>query len=414
MAVKIKIPVEKFALPSLRPGRRSRLTIAAALSLFSAAIAGAQQESSDNQDKPKIRYKIPALMMVTWAEWPKEPAQQDVMAQFILSHGFNAVEVEVDMLAMCRRNGLYARLGAGDINELLKEAAKLKDDKSVFAYFISDRRRRNSFPGFANIARAFEKADPNHPTIFINRAIWGEYHEFVKQANPMILDFYHYHWDGRRHPERRYIYLRSFCELGQQKGIPVMRCVGAGVPIGQLRQTMFTSLAYGVQAFHFWPPWTFSYEKEGELPVLKDGKIVPRVNVPPLAEVAREIAPLGPALAGLRSTGVYHTKPFHPEAPGAASIPEDSWVQASGEHLILGLFEDEEKNDYLMVVNADAGSEREAKLSMDPRIASLSQLDKKTGKWADVLLEEAKENPTISLKLAPGSGELFKVTREKK
>jgi hypothetical protein len=89
-------------------------------------------------------------------------------------------------------------------------------------------------------------------------------------------------------------------------------------------------------------------------------------------------------------------------------------VPASGEHLIRGLFEDEEKNDYLMVVNADAGSEREAKLSMDPRIASLSQLDKKTGKWADVLLEEAKENPTISLKLAPGSGELFKVTREKK
>ncbi len=36
----------------------------------------------------KMKYRMPALMMVTWAEWPEEPVQQDVMAQFILSQGF--------------------------------------------------------------------------------------------------------------------------------------------------------------------------------------------------------------------------------------------------------------------------------------------------------------------------------------
>ena len=56
-----------------------------------------------------------------------ESEQQDVMAQFILSQGFNSVEVEVDKLEMCRRNGLYARLGDGDINNLLKTAAGLKE-----------------------------------------------------------------------------------------------------------------------------------------------------------------------------------------------------------------------------------------------------------------------------------------------
>ena len=101
-------------------------------------------------NEAKIRYEMPELMMVTWAEWPDDPKQQDVMAQFIKANGFNSVEVEMDKLEMCRRNGLYARLGDGDINRLLKNAAKLKDDKSVFAYFISDRRRRNSFPAFAN------------------------------------------------------------------------------------------------------------------------------------------------------------------------------------------------------------------------------------------------------------------------
>ena len=120
----------------------------------------AQDTGAKDPEPVPIRYQVPALMMVTWAEWPEEPAQQDVMARFIKSQGFNAVEVEVNLLEMCRRNGLYARLGAGDINELRKQATTLKDDKNVFAYFISDRRRRNSFPGFANVARAFAEADP--------------------------------------------------------------------------------------------------------------------------------------------------------------------------------------------------------------------------------------------------------------
>ena len=72
-----------------------------------------------------LKYEMPALMMVTWAEWPDDPKQQDVMAQFIRSNGFNSVEVEIDKLEMCRRNELYARLGDGDLNRLLKNAEKL-------------------------------------------------------------------------------------------------------------------------------------------------------------------------------------------------------------------------------------------------------------------------------------------------
>ena len=359
-----------------------------------------------------MQYRMPALMMVTWAEWPEEPEQQDVMAQFIRSQGFNSVEVEVDKLEMCRRNGLYARLGDGDINNLLKTAAGLKDDKSVFAYFISDRRRRNSFPGFTQVARAFEKVDPNHPTMFINRANWNEFHDFTAQVKPKLLDFYHYHWDGRRYPERRYIYLATFRELGVKNGIPIMRCVGGNVPVAQLRQTFYTSLAYGIQGFHFWPPWMFSINKEGDKPVLKDGKIVPRVNVPPLAEVAREIKPLGPVLIKLRSTAVYHTKPVHPEAPGAASFPEDHWLQLSGEQMLAGFFKGEDDGDYLMVVNCDAGKERETTLSMKAPVTLVERMDKKTGKWQAVAINSRDGRVVFKLKLSAGNGELFRVKRE--
>jgi len=371
----------------------------------------AADDSETDSSKPiPIRYRVPDLMMVTWAEWPDDPAQQDVMARYIKSHGFNAVECEIHLLEMCRRNGLYARLGASNINELHKQAAGLRDDKSVFAYFISDRRRRNSFPGFANIARAFAEVDPNHPTIFINRAIWGEYYEFVDTVKPMILDYYHYHWDGRRYPDRRYIYLRSVCELARKNGIPAMRCVGAGVSLPQIRHTMYTSLAYGVQAFHFWPPWMFSYEKKDDKPVLVDGKIVPRVNVPPLAEVARDIQPLGPTLATLQSTGVYHTKPFHPEAPGAAEFPQDHWIQCPDEHLVLGMFKGTENRPYFLTVNADITRDRISHLTFHESVSLVERIDRKSGEWVKAY-DPGGGKTTLAVKLPPGGGDLFRVTQ---
>ena len=87
----------------------ARLTLISGLFIAPLATQGAETKTTN---PPQPRYQVPALMMVTWAEWPEEPAQQDVMARFIKSHGFNAVECEVNLLEMCRRNGLYARLGA--------------------------------------------------------------------------------------------------------------------------------------------------------------------------------------------------------------------------------------------------------------------------------------------------------------
>ena len=84
--------------------------------------------SSAVSDERNTKYEMPALMMVTWAEWPDDPKQQDVMAQFIQSNGFNSVEVEIDKLEICRRNKLYARLGDGDLNRLLK---MLKNSKMI-------------------------------------------------------------------------------------------------------------------------------------------------------------------------------------------------------------------------------------------------------------------------------------------
>ena len=107
---------------NLRRWRDTTLTAALLQLIFFAVATG-----NEVADAPPIRYRVPAFMMVTWAEWPEERKHQDSMAQFVRSHGFNCVEVDIKQLETCRRNGLYARLG----NVGLEEAAKLKGDKAV-------------------------------------------------------------------------------------------------------------------------------------------------------------------------------------------------------------------------------------------------------------------------------------------
>ena len=376
-----------------------------ALVLFSAS-ATALFAEEPAAETIEARYRMPALIMCTSCEWPEESELQGEMAEFVKANGFNCVEANLEMLELCRENGLYARVG-GDLEAMLSAAPELQDDPAVFCYFISDRQRASAFPGFAQIRQAFEEADPNHPTQFINRAAWNEFYQFAEQVDPMLLDFYHYHWS--RYPERRYIYLAQFRELSQERGIPVMRCVSSSDSPEQLRQTIYTSLAYGVQGFHFWVPWLFSVNRhEDGSSVVEDGELSARCNVPALAEIAQEIQPLGPVLLGARSVGAYHTPPVHPEAPGASGIPEDFWAQLTGEQILMGVFEDED-NQYLLIVNCDASSERQTTLTLTRELEAIERMNKSTGEWESAGAASEEGQTTLDISLPAGSGDLFRL-----
>lgn len=372
-----------------------------------ATVATAICEEASPAPKVKVRYRMPSIVMSAHADWPKDPNYRDAMAKFVVDHGFNVVEGGVDVLDVCRKNGLMVQLG-GD-QATLDIAPKLREDPAVFGYFVSDRRRRDSFPAFAKIASIFEKADPNHPTIFINRAAWNEFGDFAKQVKPMLLDFYHYHAMPRRHAERYYLYLLMFRGLGQEHGIPVMRCTSSSSPPAVLRQTIYTSLAYGVKGFHFWTPWIFAHakDKEGNA-VLKDGKLNMYVTLPHLTDIAREVRKMSPVLVNCRSVAMYHTDPL-PISGGKA--PGDAWCQPSGSQLLVGVLKDEKGGNFLLVTNKHPGMKQEASLSFDATVSAVEQMDKKTGKWKPIPLDAGGERRTGKLHLAPGDGELLKVVR---
>ena len=356
------------------------------------------------------KYKMPALMVIVYADFPNQPEHQLAIAQYTASKGFNCVEAELDKLEVCRKAGLMVRLGSIDFNKLLKAAPKLKDDPAVYGYFISDRRTSKSFPGFARIAREFEAADPNHPTLFINRAEYNQFPEFVKVVQPMVLDYYHYHWYHKNHPERYFLYLRMFRDLSVQHEIPQMRCLGSNNPPEKIRQSMYCSLAYGVQAFHFWPPWfvTCKMDKDRNA-VIENGKPVFGLTdqAKTVSEVSMELKALGPVLLKLRNEAVYHTDAKLPL--GAEKAPADLWFQPEGELFLVSVFRDEQKNRYLMPVNHAVDKARELTLRFKDAATTVEVMDRKTAKWRPLALENVDQRLVLRLTLAPGDGELLRV-----
>lgn len=366
---------------------------------------------TDKPDPPGARYRLPEVMVIVYADFPNEPEHQLALAKFTAEKGFNCVEAELDKLDVCRKAGLKVRLGSIDHTTLLKAAGKLKDDPAVFGYFVSDRRQRDAYPGFAEVARAFEAADPNHPTLFINRAEYNQFPEFADVVRPMVLDYYHYHWWPKNHPERYFLYLRMFRELSLKYDVPQMRCLGSNNPPEKLRQSMYVPLAYGVQAFHFWPPWFVTCKLDRDRnAVLDGGKPVFGLSdaAKTASEVALELKSLGPVLVKLTSVGVYHTDAQLPI--GAEKAPAAHWFQPAGETCLVGEFRDRAGVSYLLPVNH--GVEKASELSLrfpDPAVG-VELLDRKTAKWRSLELTKARTGRLLQLTLAPGDGELLRVT----
>jgi hypothetical protein len=375
--------------------------------LFFAAIASVSAQPPAGE---KPRYRMPAIMVIVYADFPNQPEHQDALAKYTLSKHFNCVEAELDKLDVCRKNGLMVRLGSIDVNKLLQAAPKLKDDPAVFGYFVSDRRTSKAFPGFAKIARDFEVADPNHPTLFINRAEYNQFPEFVDVVKPMVLDYYHYHWYHKNHPERYFLYLKMFRDLSVKHDIPQMRCLGSNNSPEKIRQSMYCSLAYGVQAFHFWPPWfvTCKMDKDRNA-VLENGKPVFGLTeqAETVSKVAGELKTLGPVLLKLKNHAVYHTDPLPPM--GGEKAPADFWVRPEGDSCLVSIFHDAEKNRYLMPVNHAVDKARELTLRFTADVAAIEMMDRRSGKWTPLKLE----NQSVRLTLAAGDGELLRVIDKK-
>ncbi len=107
-----------------------------------------------------------------------------------------------------------------------------------------------------------------------------------------------------------------------------------------------------------------------------------------VAAINAELKRLGPILINLHSVDVFHTPPL-PRNTREAS--PDHWVQAVGEELVLGIFKDNRKNDFLIVTNRNYRHERKVVLQFqrfERPIEVVEKFDKKTGEWIELQIHK--------------------------
>ncbi len=351
------------------------------------------------------RFRMPALISFLGPGWVMGRVGAESMAVTMKKANFNGYEGSMGDLEWAKKHGFY--LLYHGVNDWV--AYELKDEKQIISYYQSDRRKTNWFPIFGNIRSHYESIDPNHPSEFTMYVRYGGFEYFVDAVRPRLLEYYDYHWTRGHHLQAAY--LESFRARSiEAGGIPIFRyCHVHGDPPTKMRQTVTMSLAYGVKGFKWWVGWTmFKIHETKE-------------NVPPLlSPIGTEVGNINttlkafsPYITTAQSLAVYNTNPL---PGGTRHAPKDYWVQPSGDHVVMGVFRNDDYDDhiYLVVGNRDIGSERTATLTFQEKAVSVSRIDKKTQKWIALPVEAADKGAAVKVKLEHGGCELIRVVRAKK
>ena len=332
---------------------------------------------------------------MTMEEW-------DAIYKKIADAGLTGVTAGPEHLDLAARHGLKVRFGM-DMGKFFNEgAAKYKDHPAIACVFLSDRRKRGSFPVFRIWADHLRKVGFHKGYDYIMRAIWGDIEHFVDTVRPNMLDFYHYHWMPRRRGGWFIMYLNYFRAMANAAGgIPLMRCTDFGQTPVKVRQTMYVSLACGVKAFHFWVPWNIHLGRN------KEGKMIATLmdQTKEVAIVARDMKKFSPILIHSICTQVVEAN--DPNKP----VPDKHWVQLRGRNLVMGIHEDNDLNEFVFVASKDIGSKQDAVLIVPADATAVEKVSKKTGKWVAMPMVKDGGKQAVKFTLNPADGELMRVVR---
>lgn len=335
--------------------------------------------------------------------------------------GFTVINASEDELATVARHGLKAMVTTKDP----VVAARLAAHQAVWGYHLGDEPFPEAvFAGIGQQFRAFEQAAPRQVPFLNMLSTTGEFlRTYMADARPPLLsfDYYQWWWGSDRYFEK----LEQFREAAVRAGVPLAACfevsANPGVEWGdtsrlpdndrRLRQSVYTSLAYGVTGIEwFHADMVFSPGAGGLTPVGRD-----------VAAINHEVAPIGRALAGLRSVDVFHTAPL---PAGTRSLPKEHWVQTipeeRGAGVVLGMFRDAEGRDYAMVANRDYRDAQTVVVKLQSKWLGIApwytpkqfkyvvdRFDRTKGAWTTVA---SSSSLGFSYVIPAAEAELFRVT----
>ncbi len=305
---------------------------------------------------------------------------------------FNTTYGPADKLELCRTHGLKLMIpNPGSVT-----AAGLAGDPAVWGYDVMDEPiSLEQFQECADSVRAYREADPTHPGLVNLNQKGGDWiRMLIDRVEPDIIGYDDYQWwyggvyEWFTGTPVHFVKLEQHRDAALEAGIPLIAWrevnVQRNVP-GQdkrnyvtppdnarkIRQSVYTSLAYGVRGI-LWFTGYLLFE-QGGTGLNETGKQVATINA--------ELKQIGPVLQTLRSTGVFHTPPV---PRGSRQTTPDHWVQPLGNDLVMGTFRDEAKTDFVLVANKDWRSERTVILQFQlfqRKVTSVEMFDRRSGEW---------------------------------
>jgi hypothetical protein len=346
-------------------------------------------------------------------------------AKALADADFNVVIWDADKLDICQKYGLKVLVHVKDP----EQTAGLSKHPAFWGYYLYDEPYPESaFPPLAEKVKALHQMDSHHPSFINMLSTTGVFlRAYMDIVKPELLsyDYYQWSWGSHRYFEK----LEQFREAALAAGIPLYVCIESSAnPRGgdgpadnarKLRQSLYTSLAYGVKGVEWFD--CRGIFKKNSVQLNRNGKDIAALN--------RKIKIIGPELMKLRSTGVFHTYPL---PRGTREAPTEHWVHLIGEEnaggLVLGMFTDDSQTDYLdnvdidymMVTNRDYRNSQNVVVGFQSKWLgippwhkkkkekrSVERLDKKTGEWKQISHYDAGG---FIFYIEPGDGELFRIT----
>ena len=373
-----------------------------------APAAGIPPSDAPSVEKVKVSQWPGIISIYTpGAGWPADPVEADAKLKAVVDANFGGYYYNLGAYEPIKKAGLKLLVGAW-LFEFEKMGPEMRNDPTILGYMMSDRQKPNFFPTWGAWEKMMYEKDPYHPALFTTYEAYGHVADFVNIVKPRAIEFYHYHWSrrGQLYFQTLEIYRNESIRAGR---IPVIQYVAVEVDDPRkMRQTTYTSLAYGLRGFKWFVGWLFFDAKKGE-----DGKWVVK-RTPAGEEVAKlnkAIKAYSPIYAKAPSVDVFHVQPL---PAWGREAPKDYWAVPSGEEILVGYFQDKELVDYLMISNRDAFKPHEATITFSEKITSVSKMNKETGNWEAVKLTTTGGKQQLKSTIEDGSGELFMVVRSAK
>ena len=364
------------------------------------------------------------LIMLGWASHGDHPSDEGKMAA-IAEAGFNAVMwYDNSKLDLAHKHGLkmLTLLPPHPDRRFLEHPAN-------WGCYIGDEPPPPEYPQMASRVTSTHQADPSRPA-YVNITGKSPKAPFLAAVPVKLLSYTgDYKWWWYNNPF--YVCMEANRIAGLAAGIPVIRWIEVNANpdvetwqlkngrsenpkpawsvspapppdnAEKLRQTVYTSLCYGVKGIQ-WFTGSILFEY-GTSELRPCGKDVVAIN--------KELQKLGPILIGLESVEVFHTPPLHKLSAHAVRTlpPSGHWVRTETPDLILGIFKDKQDIGHIMVANRKIDDTRETVLSFPQDVTKVAKFDRGEGEWTDLPLTKRGNRAVVELTLAPGDGELLRV-----